>query len=80
MKSTGIVRKIDELGRIVVPKELRGTLDIQIGDGLEIFVERDYIILRKYSPHCIYCGEAAGISYFKGKPICRNCLAELRKE
>ena len=49
MKSTGIVRKIDSLGRIVIPKELRGTLDINIGDSLEIFVENEKIILRKYS-------------------------------
>lgn len=77
MKSTGIVRKVDELGRIVLPIELRRTLDIAERDALEIYVEGDNIILRKYEPTCIFCGEARGVSDFKGKLICKDCLADL---
>ena len=77
MKSTGIVRKVDELGRVVIPIELRRTLDIQIKDPLEIFVDGDKIILRKFSPSCIFCGEAKDIENFKGKNICPGCKAEL---
>ncbi len=77
MKSTGIVRKVDELGRVVIPIELRRTLDIQIKDPLEIFVDEDKIILRKFSPSCIFCGEAKDIENFKGKNICPGCKAEL---
>lgn len=58
MKSTGVVRKLDELGRIVLPIELRRTLDISVRDTLEIFVEDDKIILKKYHPACIFCNDA----------------------
>lgn len=77
MKSTGIVRKVDELGRIVLPIELRRTLDIAERDALEIYVEGDNVILRKYEPTCIFCGEARGVSDFKGKLICKDCFADL---
>lgn len=79
MKSTGIVRKVDELGRIVIPKELRRTLNIEEGDGLEIYTEGEQIILKKYEPCCIFCGEAKEVINFKGKNICRICLKELGK-
>lgn len=79
MKSTGIVRKVDELGRIVIPIELRRTLDIAIKDSLEIYVEDDKIILKKYLPACIFCNNASDISVFKGKNICAECLAEMPK-
>ena len=74
MKSTGIVRKIDELGRIVLPIELRKTLGIANHDSLEIYVEQDSIILRKYEPSCIFCGSNKGIAIFKGRSICKDCL------
>jgi transcriptional pleiotropic regulator of transition state genes len=77
LKSTGIVRKVDELGRIVLPIELRRTLDINLKDSLEIYVDGERIILKKYSPACIFCGEAGQIIYFKGKNICVKCLAEM---
>lgn len=77
IKSTGIVRKVDELGRIVLPIELRRNLDIEEKDSLEIYVEDDHIILKKYTPACAFCGNADGISVFKGKNICKNCLEEL---
>ncbi|AKC63200.1 SpoVT/AbrB family regulatory protein [Clostridium sporogenes] len=79
MKSTGIVRKVDELGRIVIPKELRRTLNIEEGDGLEIYTEGEQIILKKYAPACIFCGEAKEVINFKGKNICKICLKELGK-
>lgn len=77
VKSTGIVRKVDELGRIVIPIELRRNLDIEEKDSLEIYVEDDHIILKKYSPACAFCSNAAGITQFKGKNICRECLDAL---
>lgn len=80
MKSTGIVRKVDELGRIVIPIELRRTLDIGIKDSLEIYVEDDQIILKKYVPACSFCNNASEIISFKGKNICAECLEELKKE
>ncbi|HCO19087.1 MULTISPECIES: AbrB/MazE/SpoVT family DNA-binding domain-containing protein [Gudongella] len=80
MKSTGIVRKVDELGRVVIPIELRRTLDIQVKDPLEIFVDEDKVILRKFSPSCIFCGEAKGIKDFKGKNVCPGCIKELTKK
>jgi transcriptional pleiotropic regulator of transition state genes len=78
MKSTGIVRKVDELGRVVLPIELRRTLDINLKDSLEIYVDGEKIILKKYTPACIFCDEADGIVYFKGKNICPHCLKEMR--
>jgi len=78
MKSTGIVRRVDELGRIVLPIELRRTLDIAEKDALEIYVDEESIILKKYVPACIFCGSADGITQFKGKNICRDCMAEMK--
>ncbi|MBE6082093.1 MULTISPECIES: AbrB/MazE/SpoVT family DNA-binding domain-containing protein [Tissierellales] len=80
MKSTGIVRKVDELGRVVIPIELRRTLDIAEKDALEIYVEGEQIILKKYAPACIFCGQAKDVQVFKGKNICPACLEELRKK
>lgn len=77
MKSTGIVRKVDELGRIVIPIELRRTLDIAVKDSLEIFVDTDRIILKKYQPACIFCGKADNLTNFKEKNVCENCLGEM---
>lgn len=77
MKSTGIVRKVDELGRVVLPIELRRTLDIHEKDSLEIYVDGEKIVLKKYSPACIFCGENGEIKYFRGKNICSKCIEEL---
>ncbi|GAA0115625.1 MULTISPECIES: AbrB/MazE/SpoVT family DNA-binding domain-containing protein [Clostridium] len=77
MKSTGIVRRVDELGRIVIPIELRRTLDIEIKDALEIYVDGDQIILKKYEPACIFCGNARDVTNYKGKNICEDCLKDL---
>jgi len=78
MKATGIVRKVDELGRIVLPMELRRTLGIQKEDPVEIFVDDSNIIQRKYEPACIFCGSAVEVSNIHGKNICRKCLDELK--
>lgn len=80
MKSTGIVRKIDELGRIVLPMELRRTLDIDIKDSLEIYVDNGSIILRKYTPACIFCGDATEITTFNGKNVCKSCINKLKNQ
>ncbi|MBQ7326947.1 MAG: AbrB/MazE/SpoVT family DNA-binding domain-containing protein [Clostridia bacterium] len=77
MKSTGIVRNIDELGRVVVPKELRKKLGIANTDPVEIYVEEDKIILKKYIPVCHFCGSTEGLHYFKEKNICTSCIREL---
>jgi transcriptional pleiotropic regulator of transition state genes len=77
MKSTGIVRKVDELGRIVLPIEMRRTLDIAEKDALEIYVEGASVILKKYKPSCIFCDSNKDIIQFKGKNICPKCLREL---
>ena len=79
MKSTGIVRKVDELGRIVLPIEMRRTLDIEEKDALEIYVEGSSVILKKYKPSCIFCDTTKGIVVFKGKNICPKCLKELKE-
>ncbi|HAE62193.1 MAG TPA: AbrB family transcriptional regulator [Eubacteriaceae bacterium] len=79
MKSTGIVRKVDELGRIVIPIELRRTLDINIKDSLEIFVDGNYVVLKKYEPACIFCGNAKDVINYKGKNICPDCMSDIKK-
>ncbi len=78
MKSTGIVRKVDELGRIVLPIEMRRTLDIAERDLLEIYVEGDSIILKKYQAACVFCGNTKNVIGFEGKNICPDCLARLK--
>ncbi len=79
MKSTGIVRKVDELGRIVLPMEIRKILDIKERDAIEIFKDEDKIILRKYEPSCIFCGNADKIVFFGNKRVCRDCITQLRE-
>lgn len=78
MKSTGMTRKVDELGRIVLPAEIRQTLDIQTKDALEIFTDEDKIILKKYTPGCSFCGGMNGIVYFGDKRICSECLEKIK--
>ena len=79
MKSTGIVRRVDELGRIVLPIELRRTLDITERDSLEIYVDGSSIILKEYQPACIFCDDAKDVVSYKGKNICAKCLKELKE-
>lgn len=79
MKSTGIVRNIDELGRIVVPKEMRTKMDMNCGDPIEIYVDGPNIILTRYRPNCIFCGSNESVSSFKGKNLCCTCIKEIKE-
>lgn len=79
MKSTGMVRKVDELGRVVLPISIRHNLGIAERDPLEIFVEGDRIILQKYQPMCVFCHEGENIVYFKDKRVCTKCLEEIKR-
>ena len=80
MKSTGMVRRVDELGRIVLPKEMRTVMDIAERDPLEIFVDNGRIILQKYQLSCVFCGGSEGVEAFKEKNICKLCMEELKKD
>ncbi len=77
MKNSGIIRRVDELGRIVLPIELRRMLDISEHDPVEISVEGDRIILHKHQLTCLFCGNADGLIEFGGKRVCRGCIAAL---
>ena len=78
MNTTGIVRTVDNLGRIVLPIELRRTMNIEVKDALEIYVDGDQIVLKKYEPSCIFCGNAKDIIHYKGKNVCSDCARELK--
>lgn len=79
MKSTGITRHLDELGRIVLPKELRRTMHIEPKDELEIFIEEDRIVLKKYAPSCVFCNGEDGVTEeFMEKRVCRACIEKLK--
>ncbi len=77
MKSTGIVRKVDELGRIVIPKEIRKKLDIEIKDPIEIYVEGSSIVLKKVESGCIFCNNSKDLTIYKSKFICKKCLEKI---
>ncbi len=78
-KSTSVMRKVDQLGRVVIPKELRKNFDIKDNeDFLEIYVEGDKIILKKYAPGCTFCGKETNLYEFRDKTVCENCLKELK--
>ena len=80
MKSTGIVRRVDELGRVVLPIEIRRLLDIEERDPLEISLEEDRIILRKLQPTCIFCGAEEDLQEYRSKRICRACLESINTQ
>ena len=77
MKSTGIIRKVDDLGRIVLPIELRRTLDIAERDELEIYMESDHIVLKKYEPACVFCASDRKLISYNGKNVCRECVRKM---
>ncbi|WFD08736.1 AbrB/MazE/SpoVT family DNA-binding domain-containing protein [Tepidibacter hydrothermalis] len=79
MKATGVVRAVDQLGRIVLPIELRRNLNIDIKDSVEIYVDGDMVVLKKYEPACVFCGNAREIKHFEGKNICSDCITKLSK-
>ena len=80
MGTSGIVRRLDELGRIVLPMELRKTLDLKVRDSIEITADKGSIILKKYSPACVFCGKDNKIANFKDKNICSKCLQEIKAQ
>lgn len=77
MKSTGVVRKIDMLGRFVLPIELRRTFDLKIGDPVEIYTDDDKIVLKKYQNSCVFCGSTKDVIRFKDKAVCHMCMKSL---
>lgn len=77
MKSTGIVRRVDDLGRMVLPVELRKVLDIDSGNSLEIFMKDNSIVLKKYGSQCAFCGQDEDIKTYKSRNICKNCMEEI---
>lgn len=79
MKATGIVRKMDTLGRVVIPIELRRTMNIDVKDGIEIFVDDDQIVLRKYTPACFFCDSASDLYEYNGRMICGECIKKLKE-
>ena len=80
MKPIGVVRKVDELGRIVLPINIRQTMEISSGDAVEIFTDDGRIILQKYQPACVFCNNADNIVFFNGKRICEDCLSKIKEE
>ena len=77
MKSTGVVRKMDDLGRVVLPIEIRKMREIGEKDAVEIFTDGDKIILRKYQPACLFCGDAEDVVLFEGKKLCKACIRKI---
>ena len=80
MKSTGIVRRIDELGRIVLPAEMRRIFNINEKDAVEIFTKDDMIVLKKYDSTCIFCGSSNDLKTFKDKGVCPKCIKDLKND
>lgn len=78
MKSTGIVRKVDDLGRAVIPKELRDTMGIDVKDPMEFYVDGDKIIIKKYESGCHFCGNVSNNTYYKEKLVCESCISDLK--
>ena len=79
MKTTGIVRKVDELGRIVLPVEIRRLLNISEKDALEISLENDSIVIRKHHLECVFCGSVRDVQDFKGRNICAECIKKIKE-
>lgn len=79
MKATGIVRPVDPLGRVVIPVELRRNLGIKTEDSLEVFVDGEYIMLKKYEPACIFCDNVKDVVSVHGKNVCKSCIEEMKK-
>ena len=80
MKSTGIIRRVDELGRVVIPIEIRNKFGIAEKDPIEIYVDGSNIILKKHEETCIFCGNTKNLSEYKGKLICDNCIEQIAKD
>lgn len=79
MKSTGIIRKVDELGRVVIPKEIRDNLEIFEKDPIEIFTDGYKVVMQKYNPSCCFCGGVNRLEKYKERLVCNNCINEIKK-
>lgn len=79
MRPAECLCKIDKLGRMVLPKIIREKYELNEGDSLEIFTENDKIIMKKYQPSCIFCGEADDLFTYKNKIVCKNCIKDMQK-
>ena len=80
MKATGIVRKVDEIGRVVITKELRNKFDIKVKDPIEIFVDSNTIVLKKYEPNCVFCGNTKELVSYNDKLVCEKCIEKLNNK
>ncbi len=80
MKATGIARPVDPLGRVVIPVELRRSLGIKTDDLLEVFVEGEYIMLKKNDPACVICGSTENVTEVRGKNVCEACIEEIKNK
>lgn len=80
LKKTGIKRRIDELGRIVLPIEIRNKLEIEVKDSMEIYVDNDKIVLRKYEPSCIFCGNSKETTKYNEKLVCQKCIKQIKEK
>ena len=80
MDSIGAVRRIDELGRIVIPIELREKLEIDVKDQIEIYVDNDKIVLKKYEPSCLFCGNTKELVNYKDKLVCAKCISKIKEK
>ena len=79
MKIPGIIRKVDTLGRVVIPQSLRSSMDIKCGDLVEMFREGDRLVMQKFACSCVFCGETQNLMTFMEKTVCRDCIAKLRE-
>jgi len=77
MKATGNLRRIDEMGRVVIPKKLRSSLNLKSEDSIEIFIEEDMIVLQKYEPGCLFCDNTDNTINYMGKQVCKKCLEDM---
>ena len=77
MKATGFIKKIDELGRIVIPKDIRRTLGVSNGEALQFFLDGETVVLKKFGQECLFCGSGEALTELKGKFICDSCKKEL---
>lgn len=80
LKSTGMARPVDSLGRVVLPKELRDVMDIKMDDSMEVFVDGNRIVLRKFMRNCIFCGDGSNVRFYRDMAVCRKCAEDLFKK
>lgn len=78
VKSTGIIRRVDDLGRVVIPKEIRSSLEVNEKDQVEFFVEGNNVIIQKYEEKCCFCGSTDNLCEYKSKLICKNCFSNIK--